>query len=602
MGNNFSDTDSLVKVYEGSEPYIFISYAHKDSDRVLPVIEFLQKEGFRVWFDAGIEVGTEWPEYIAEHLYNCECAIAFVSRNFAKSRHCVKELRFAVSKEKNIFAVYLEDFEMSLGMQMQLEDVQAMFSYRHKTKESFMKTLAASRIIQPCRALSEAVTERNTEPVNVENSKTAIAVDKEAEKAEPEFERKTKKKTAVKENTEKANEAKAERKLIDSGKDFLVCDGRFVRNEWFLFDDGELLLKAKGPIRDYNSIIPENEIPWYKHRKKIRSVVISEGITSIGRSSFYNCEYLETVKISSTVTAIGDEAFRNCKRLKNIKSDAKIISIGTAAFKECQSLEKFALSEGLEIISKETFYGCNNIKVITIPESVKMIDRYAFWSCDNLVCVTVLNPDLNIIPARFPKKTLIVAHAGSESEKFAKIRKYAFEPLLSEYSETIAEPLNECVEEGNCGNNCTYKRYSNGDLIISGYGDMDNYKSYLSKPWRNKAGLVKRVVVENGITSIGSFAFCAMENVKEITIPDSVKVINEGGISNLLSLEEITLPSTVEAIDFHLMCEGLKMITIGNSELDISELEFEGDTVIVAPEGSLAEKYAKEHSLSFKTI
>lgn len=45
--------------YEGSEPYIFVSYSHKDSATVLPVISELQAEGFRVWYDASIEAGTE---------------------------------------------------------------------------------------------------------------------------------------------------------------------------------------------------------------------------------------------------------------------------------------------------------------------------------------------------------------------------------------------------------------------------------------------------------------------------------------------------------------------------------------------------------------
>ncbi|MBE6974304.1 MAG: toll/interleukin-1 receptor domain-containing protein [Ruminococcaceae bacterium] len=71
--------------YEGSEPYIFVSYAHKDSARVLPVIEGLQAKGFRVWYDAGIEAGTEWPEYIAEHLMGANCVIAFISESALES-------------------------------------------------------------------------------------------------------------------------------------------------------------------------------------------------------------------------------------------------------------------------------------------------------------------------------------------------------------------------------------------------------------------------------------------------------------------------------------------------------------------------------------
>ena len=45
--------------YEGGEPYIFISYAHKDTDRVMPILKALAAKGFRIWYDAGIEAGTE---------------------------------------------------------------------------------------------------------------------------------------------------------------------------------------------------------------------------------------------------------------------------------------------------------------------------------------------------------------------------------------------------------------------------------------------------------------------------------------------------------------------------------------------------------------
>ena len=69
----------MPNAYEGQEPYIFISYAHKDSNTVLPIIQGLQERGFRVWYDAGIEIGTEWPQYIATHLKHCHSCLAFVS-------------------------------------------------------------------------------------------------------------------------------------------------------------------------------------------------------------------------------------------------------------------------------------------------------------------------------------------------------------------------------------------------------------------------------------------------------------------------------------------------------------------------------------------
>ena len=56
----------MVAAYNGTEPYIFMSYSHKDTDVVLNAVDVLTDNGFHVWYDNGIEAGTEWPEYIAE--------------------------------------------------------------------------------------------------------------------------------------------------------------------------------------------------------------------------------------------------------------------------------------------------------------------------------------------------------------------------------------------------------------------------------------------------------------------------------------------------------------------------------------------------------
>ena len=58
----------MHKPYEGSEPYIFISYAHADREDVFAVLSELYARGYRIWFDEGITPGSEWPENIAQHL------------------------------------------------------------------------------------------------------------------------------------------------------------------------------------------------------------------------------------------------------------------------------------------------------------------------------------------------------------------------------------------------------------------------------------------------------------------------------------------------------------------------------------------------------
>ena len=54
-----------IRPYEGQQPYLFISYAHADAPAVMAVVRDMYARGYRVWYDEGIEAGSEWPEYIA---------------------------------------------------------------------------------------------------------------------------------------------------------------------------------------------------------------------------------------------------------------------------------------------------------------------------------------------------------------------------------------------------------------------------------------------------------------------------------------------------------------------------------------------------------
>ena len=53
---------------KGYDPFVFISYAHADRALVMPIVQGLKARGIRVWYDEGIEVGNEWPDFIAEHI------------------------------------------------------------------------------------------------------------------------------------------------------------------------------------------------------------------------------------------------------------------------------------------------------------------------------------------------------------------------------------------------------------------------------------------------------------------------------------------------------------------------------------------------------
>lgn len=144
-----------MRTYEGNEPYIFISYAHIDSAHVHSIISKLQEKGFRIWFDSGIQAGSEWPEYIAEHLQNSAVLLVFMTNAAANSRNCRDEINFAIDQNKDILVVYLEDTNLTAGMRLRLSATQAMFYNRFCTETAFIDELCAARILSSCNANSQ---------------------------------------------------------------------------------------------------------------------------------------------------------------------------------------------------------------------------------------------------------------------------------------------------------------------------------------------------------------------------------------------------------------------------------------------------------------
>lgn len=137
--------------YEGNDKYIFISYSHSDSDKVASILEKLNSEGFRIWYDDGIEWGTEWPDAIASHLTRCEVCMAFHSKKSIVSPNCRQEIYYALKMKKWILSVYLEDVELSYGLDMQLSPFQSTFPFQYENRNEFFSRLIKTKVLQDCR-------------------------------------------------------------------------------------------------------------------------------------------------------------------------------------------------------------------------------------------------------------------------------------------------------------------------------------------------------------------------------------------------------------------------------------------------------------------
>ncbi len=142
-----------VKPYEGPDPYIFVSYAHLDYERIDPILRELKARGYRFWYDEGIDPGTEWDDNIALHVEECNAMIAFLSESYVASDNCRDELNYARDLKKDRLLVYLSDVKLPPGMAMRLNRLQAIHKYSYNDEERFFAKLEETPIVK-----------RNTDP------------------------------------------------------------------------------------------------------------------------------------------------------------------------------------------------------------------------------------------------------------------------------------------------------------------------------------------------------------------------------------------------------------------------------------------------------
>ena len=188
----------------------------------------------------------------------------------------------------------------------------------------------------------------------------------------------------------------------------LVAQSGSIGNlEWKL-KKNTLIISGKGAIPNCNNKIPA----WYECRKKIETVIIDNGVTSIGNWAFYSCsnitsvtipgsvrnignwafygcENLSSIEIPNSVISIGDDAFGYCSGLTFITIPNSVTNIGDDAFEHCVNLHTITLPESITKIGAGTFSHCTSIQTITIPNSIKQIGNYAFTNCNRLKSVFI---------------------------------------------------------------------------------------------------------------------------------------------------------------------------------------------------------------------
>ena len=257
--------------------------------------------------------------------------------------------------------------------------------------------------------------------------------------------------------------------------------------------------------------------------ESIECIYVGEDVTAIGNAAFYECNFLTSVIFDENckLTNIGDSAFYYCDKLENFEIPQSVVSIGKSAFAYCFKLnDEIVIPDGVTTIEESTFAGCRSVTSITIPSTVTKI-RGGF-GCENLTDVYYTGDIAGWCGITF------VSAYGS--------------PMYHAENLYIGGKLVE------------------GDLVIPvGITKIPEYAF--------KGCNITSVLIPDGTTAIGSYAFAECANLTSVIIPNSVTRIGSYSFENCDSLESITLPENVaniESMAFH-SCDSLISVEISST-------------------------------------
>lgn len=192
---------------------------------------------------------------------------------------------------------------------------------------------------------------------------------------------------------------------------------------WKLEGD-TLTISGTGPMFDYKSY----NGPWNSTRMDIKSIVVGEGITTIGNSAFEGCSKVTSVSLPKTLTRIGGYAFDHCSSLKELSIPDGVTYIGGYAF-SCCTFESIKLPSGLKSLGVGAFAYCAHLKEISIPNGVKSLEVETFQYCTSLENVELPNGMTSIGGSAFTGCKAITSIVIPDS--VTSIGEYAFEYCLA---------------------------------------------------------------------------------------------------------------------------------------------------------------------------
>ena len=399
---------------------------------------------------------------------------------------------------------------------------------------------------------------------------------------------------------------------------------------WTLNGD-VLTISGNGDMENYQAY---PTLPW---GESFTSVIIENGVTSIGDCAFFSCNNLTSITIPDSVTSIGFSSFIWCERLTSITIPDSITSIDDCAFYGCASLTAITIPDSVTSIGEDAFRQCTNLTSITIPDGVTSISDGTFSNCTRLKDVTILGSVTSIGEQAFSNTRITSITIPDSVTSIGYEAFYDCSRLEAVYVTDIAAWCGISFDDSK-SNPLYYAEnlYLNGELVtdlvvpdgvtsigaraFSGgtsltsitipgsvtsigehafmdcksletvhitdiaawcgisFGDSSSNPLYWNDNLYLNGELVTNLIIPDGVTSIGDFAFFENRKLVSITIPDSVTSIGDAAFEQCTNLTSISIPDSVTSIGelAFFECFRLTSVTIGNGVTSIGDAAFGG--------------------------
>ncbi len=492
--------------YDGNEPYLFISYSHKDTAAVYPILDELHKKKYRIWYDESCEVGNDFRVELRTRIEKARAVILFVSKNSMESPFCGMEIICARENLKDIFPIYLDEVDVPPAFSILLANTHHSVA---NEKEKMFRSLVRDL---PAEAMDR------------------LTVD---------------------------NEGVVLERCEDNGTSIVISDGiKIISKDAFknrtqlhhIVMPSSLEAIEEESFRGCTNL-EEMDIPEktariggsaFRDCVSMKTLVVRNNCIKIGERAFENCATLESIVLPEGLTEIYGGVFNSCKKLVSIELPKNLTVLGESAFSDCIGLEKIDIPETVTKIDDLVFNGCTSLSKIEFHEGLKKIGKGAFKNCCSLTKIELPSTVSSINDAPFRGCSGLRSIKVDPKNKF-----YKSAPNKPEGTDYVLFNKNKSIMIAYPASSREVQ-YDVPDSVVC----ISDWSFCECKK-------LNRITIPDSVREIGEGAFCNCVLLDEVMIPDSVEKIDDCAFRGCLSLEKVIVPSSVQELGWG-MFDGCK--------------------------------------------